>query len=115
MGNFVRRSVHLFARPRWLPRLTCVFAIAAVSAFGLAQTAVIGSVLKHEESASSRIIYLTESGGLIAASGKPVPGNEREPLPTLAEPSTKLPPKETASRRTNSGKGASTRKSKPTN
>lgn len=119
MGNFVRQLLHLFARPRRLPDLTSLFALVAVGAFWLPQTSAFGSVLKHEESPSSRILYLTESGGLITSNAKPVPGSEREPMPPLAAPSAKVTPKATPkatpSRRPTTGKGLSTRKSLPDN
>ena len=97
MGSAASQRVHRLAKFRYVPGLACMLAYAAAAGpEPPPKAAGSGPVLEFDESPSSRVLYIQESGGLMAPIAKPLPGNVRSPLPPLpgrdAKASTPRPP-----------------------
>ncbi len=73
MKSIVSNCFYGLTPLQWLAGLACALTCAVAS----------GAVLTLEESRSSRILYFEESGGVISAASKPLPGGAREPMPPI--------------------------------
>ena len=86
MGSVADDEPGGLARFRWMPGLACAHALAfAAAAAGpdTPRSPAAGSILKFEESPSSRVLYHEEGGGILVPVAKPPPGSARQAPPPL--------------------------------